>query len=51
MLRYRRIVFFLMGMLALGSALPLQAPAVAISGPSRTAQSRLVVFEAFMRDV
>jgi hypothetical protein len=50
MLRYRRILFFLMGMLALGGALPVHTPALAGSGTPRTAQSRLVVFEAFMRD-
>lgn len=50
MQRYQRIVVFLVGMLAAGSAFPLHTPALAQFGTPRTAQSRLVVFEAFMRD-
>lgn len=50
MRRYRRIVFFLLWMLALGGAFPLHTPALAQSGTHAATQSRLVVFEAFMRD-
>ena len=50
MQRYRRMLVFLVGMLAAGGAFFWPAPALAQSGTQTATQSRLVVFEAFMRD-